>query len=46
MAVDPDAGYGKMHDGRLYRFCSKACLDKFETEPARYVEVKPLEVKS
>ena len=46
MAVDPDAGYGKMHDGQLYRFCSKACLDKFETEPARYVEVKPLEVKS
>lgn len=46
MSVDPESGYGKMHGGRLYRFCSRNCLDKFETEPARYTTVKQLEDKS
>lgn len=34
--VQTDAGYGKMHEGRLYRFCSRNCLDKFEAEPEKY----------
>lgn len=37
MDVDPEQGYGKMHDGTLYRFCSRRCLDAFEAEPARYL---------
>ena len=46
MSVDPNAGYGKMHEGSLYRFCSRACLDQFEAEPARYIDAKQLEDKS
>jgi YHS domain-containing protein len=37
MQVVMDQGYGKMHQGKLYRFCSRSCLDKFEAEPARYL---------
>ena len=37
MKVDMSAGYGKMHDGRLHRFCSRACLDKFDANPAQYL---------
>ena len=40
MEVDMDKGYGKMHEGSLYRFCSRSCLDKFEVEPVRYLEAK------
>lgn len=36
--VDPQQGYGKMHKGTLYRFCSRKCLDAFEAEPARYLQ--------
>lgn len=36
MQVAMDQGYGKMHQGKLYRFCSRNCLDKFEAEPAHY----------
>ena len=35
--VDPNEGYGKMHAGSLYRFCSRECLDTFEAEPERYL---------
>lgn len=45
MSLDPESGYGKMHDGRLYHFCSRDCLDKFEAEPARYAAAKQLEGK-
>lgn len=38
--VDKNRGYGKMHGGTLYRFCSRRCLDAFETEPERYVEAQ------
>lgn len=38
--VDPEEGYGKMHGGRLYRFCSRQCLDAFDAEPDRYVNDK------
>ena len=38
MAVDVEQGYGKMHEGILYRFCSRDCLDKFEADPVKYVK--------
>lgn len=37
MKVDIDQGYGKMYQGALYRFCSKGCLDKFDTDPGQYL---------
>lgn len=37
MEVAIDQGYGKMHQGTLYRFCSRSCLDKFEADPERYL---------
>jgi YHS domain-containing protein len=36
MQVAADSGYTKMHAGTRYWFCSKACLEKFEAEPAKY----------
>ena len=36
MEVAPGQGYTKMHEGHSYRFCSRACLDKFETGPQQY----------
>ncbi|VAW92949.1 hypothetical protein MNBD_GAMMA23-794 [hydrothermal vent metagenome] len=36
--VDTEKGYGKMHEGNLYRFCSRECLDQFETEPDKYIK--------
>ena len=33
--VPSSEGYGKMHAGRLYRFCSRQCLDAFEAHPER-----------
>lgn len=38
MNVDIDKGYGKMHEGTLYRFCSRKCLDQFENEPGNYIK--------
>ena len=38
MTVAADQGYGKMHKGTLYRFCSRSCLDKFEAEPDKYLK--------
>ena len=35
--VPTHEGYGKMHANRLYRFCSRQCLDAFEAEPQRYI---------
>ncbi len=35
--VPPKKGYGKMHQGQLYRFCSRSCLDKFETQPDQFL---------
>ena len=37
MEVEPTQGYGKMHEGQLYRFCSRACLDQFEADPGRFL---------
>lgn len=37
MKVEQDMGYTKMHRRHAYRFCSRDCLDKFETDPDRYL---------
>lgn len=37
MPVMVGQGYSEMYDGREYRFCSKACLDKFDANPSRYL---------
>ena len=37
MSVEPGQGYTKNHEGQLLHFCSRNCLDKFETEPHRYL---------
>ncbi len=36
--LESDQGYGKMYQGRLYRFCSKDCLDKFDADPELYLD--------
>ncbi len=36
MEVEPDQGYGMMHEGNLYRFCSRKCLDQFDTQPSLF----------
>ena len=40
MDVVPGAGYSEMHQGRQYRFCSRKCLDQFDSEPQRYAASK------
>ncbi len=37
MEVEAEQGYGKMHQGELYRFCSRSCLDKFDADAERYL---------
>lgn len=37
MPVAAGQGYAKMHGGHEYRFCSRACLDKFESTPDAYL---------
>jgi len=37
MKVESDQGYGMMYKGALVRFCSRKCMDKFELEPALYL---------
>jgi len=45
MEVEVEQGYGKMHQGKLYRFCSRSCLDKFEVDPERYLNKDQGEVR-
>lgn len=35
--VPNEVGYGKMQNGKLYRFCSRQCLDEFEKTPQAYI---------
>jgi YHS domain-containing protein len=35
--LEAEQGYGKIHDGTLYRFCSRDCLDAFEAAPDKYM---------
>ena len=37
MTVQAGHGYIKLHHGRQYHFCSRDCLDRFETDSARYL---------
>ena len=37
MDVPADSGYSRMYEGREYRFCSRKCLDQFDTRPAQYI---------
>lgn len=37
MQVDPEQAAGKrVYEGRMYYFCSPACLAKFDRAPAQY----------
>lgn len=38
MTIEDDQGYGKLHEGTLYRFCSKKCLDEFDQQPEKYTQ--------
>ncbi len=37
MVVTPDKGYSEIYAGTTYRFCSKKCLEKFDTTPTQYI---------
>ena len=37
MQVPADSGYTKVHQGKLYRFCSRYCLHKFDANPQQYL---------
>ncbi len=37
MEVEAEKGYGMMHEGTLYRFCTRSCLDKFDADPEQYL---------
>ncbi len=34
--IAEDQGYGELVEGRLFRFCSKECLDTFDQNKAQY----------
>lgn len=38
MTVSAGQGYTMTHQGNLYHFCSRSCLDKFEADPAKYLK--------
>lgn len=38
--IDTNKGYGLMHEETLYRFCSRTCLDKFESSPDDFIQPK------
>lgn len=42
--VDEDQGYGVMHKGDLYRFCSRHCLDQFDEQPSIFIHKHSREV--
>lgn len=37
MLVDADEGYIFKHRGLAFHFCSRGCLDKFESDPELYL---------
>ncbi len=42
MQVDPLRAAGRHeHDGKIYYFCSRGCLEKFRAEPDKYLEPVP-----
>ena len=40
MKVKANHGYGMMYKGKLYRFCSKLCLDQFDSNQQQYLTVE------
>ena len=38
--VETTQGYGKMHEKKLIRFCSRDCLDKFDAQPEQFIQAK------
>ncbi len=40
MKVDANKGYGMKYEGKLYRFCSKLCLDQFDKNQQQYLPAK------
>ncbi len=36
MDVAPDKGYSMAWGGRMFRFCSRSCLEKFEAGPEKF----------
>lgn len=38
MLVEADAPLTRAFRGSIFRFCSLACLERFERDPARFVE--------
>ena len=37
MEVDSDTGYGMAHAGKIYRFCTRRCLERFDANPEQYL---------
>lgn len=37
MTVGDEEGYVRMYGGEALRFCSRRCLDQFETNPAAFI---------
>ena len=37
MQVSANSGYTKVHQGTMYHFCSRNCLDKFDANPQQYL---------
>lgn len=37
--VDVNEGYGMMYKERLYRFCSRTCLEKFDNDPDYFINM-------
>jgi Cu+-exporting ATPase len=38
MSVEPESAAGSYrHEGQTYYFCSKSCLEKFQAEPAKFI---------
>lgn len=42
MRVEPGAGYASVYQDQTVRFCSRDCLDKFESQPQRYLGARAM----
>ena len=42
MKVEPGAGYASVYQNQTVRFCSRDCLDKFESQPQRYLGARAM----
>ncbi|GAB4364722.1 MAG: heavy metal translocating P-type ATPase [Deltaproteobacteria bacterium] len=46
MTVDPESPLRLTHEGTVYRFCNPGCLEKFRTDPGRYLDAGKEEEKT